>query len=433
MAGGNVLGGKNGGENNSGANKNASRSFTALRDISFAIAPGESVGIIGRNGSGKSTLLQILAGLLKPTSGGGAVRGEVATLLELGAGFHPDFSGRENIALNSAVMGLPRAAARERMERNEAFADIGRFMDEPIRTYSSGMLLRLGFACAVAVDPDVFIVDEALGVGDIFFQQKCYEYMRERMGSKTRVIVSHDMHAVTSFCSRVIVLDGGRIIFDGPPLQGVEFYMKALHDSQADSVRESLSVPAMPAVGQKPAVANNVISSGVVEWRAVPQEATGGVGEIRILKSEVRVNQLPGVSVVKPGDMVTARMLLESCRAMPQTVFGYTMRDKRGNAVFGENSAGIAGGIVATSAGQFEVAFEFLWPQVQPGEYFLTLGVGEGSDAIRHRIQCWAHNIHLFNAISPEIPIHSLFNNALRSFSCSPSADVVRETAAVAK
>src|SRR5579883_2074692 len=153
------------------AERSAGEFFPALKNISFAIMPGESVGIIGRNGCGKSTLLQILSGITKPTSGRGAVNGEVATLLELGAGFHPDFSGRENIVLNNAAMGLARAEARARMERIEAFADIGRFMDEPIRTYSNGMLLRLGFACAVAVEPDVFLVDEALGVGDIFFQQ----------------------------------------------------------------------------------------------------------------------------------------------------------------------------------------------------------------------------------------------------------------------
>src|SRR6202042_2355304 len=150
---------------------------------------------------------QILAGILKPTSGSGTVNGEVAALLELGTGFHPDFTGRENIALNNAIMDLSRAEARQRTERIEAFADIGRFMDEPIRTYSSGMMLRLGFACAIAVDPDVFLVDEALAVGDIFFQQKCFEYMRGEMKGRTRVIVSHDTHAITTLCSRVLVLE----------------------------------------------------------------------------------------------------------------------------------------------------------------------------------------------------------------------------------
>jgi ABC-type polysaccharide/polyol phosphate transport system ATPase subunit len=390
------------------------RIFPALQNISFEVARGESLAIIGRNGCGKSTLLQILAGLTKPTSGSGTVNGEVAALLELGTGFHPDFTGRENISLNNAIMGLPRAAARERMARIEAFAEIGGFMDEPIRTYSSGMLLRLGFACAVAVDPDVFLVDEALGVGDIFFQQKCYEFMREQMKGRTRVIVSHDMNAVTAFCSRVIVLAGGTIVFDGSPLDAVEFYTKALHNDQARGARNGAGrVSDNGAKRIKPA------TSGIVAWRSVLLEATGGVGEVRINQFEVQVNETPFASVVKPGDTVGIRMVIDCDEEKTAMLFGYLMRDKMGTAIFGENSARVAGGIVATSAGLSEVAFEFAWPEVQPGEYFLTLGVGEGRDPMRHRIQCWAHNLHLFNAISPGKPVHCLFNNPLHGFTIS--------------
>ncbi|MDB6022865.1 MAG: transporter ATP-binding protein [Pedosphaera sp.] len=392
--------------------------FPALMNISFEVAQGESVGIIGRNGCGKSTLLQILAGIMKPTSGSGTVNGEVATLLELGAGFHPDFSGRENITLNSAVMGLPRAAARERMDRIEAFADIGRFMDEPIRTYSNGMLLRLGFACAVAVNPDVFLVDEALGVGDIFFQQKCFEYMREQMKGRTRVIVSHDMHAITSFCSRVLVLEGGRLVFDGPPLQGVELYMKALHDSQNGASRNgSGSRVKRIAMGEPVALQS-------AEWRAVPRGSIGGIGEVQITGLEVRVNGEAFASVAKPGDIVSVRALIECHEAVPGVLFGYLVRDKTGTAIFGENSASVAGGIVTIDAGQSEFALEFIWPEAQPGDYFLTLGVGEGRDPMRHRIQCWAHNLHLFNAISPAKAVHCLLNNPLRSFTYSARTEV---------
>jgi len=396
--------------------------FLALRNISFDVAPGESVGIIGRNGCGKSTLLQILAGILKPTTGDGTVNGEIATLLELGTGFHPDFTGRENISLNNAIMGVGRVAARERMERIEAFADIGRFMDEPIRTYSSGMMLRLGFACAVAVDPDVFLVDEALSVGDIFFQQKCYEFMRGQMSDKTRVIVSHDMQAITTFCSRVMVLEDGAVAFDGPPLQAVEYYMKALHDNQsgagrkgANPVRSNEASPVAPA------------ALGVTEWRTVLPDAIGGLGAVNITKTEVRVNDEPFASVVKPGDLVGVRMAVECHEAKSSILFGYLVRDKMGNAVFGENSAAIRGGVVAAEAGLCEAAFEFSWPEVQPGDYFLTLGIGEGRDPIRHRIQCWAHNLHLFSAISPAKAIHCVFNNPLRGFKFSTIAEATAQ------
>ncbi|HWF19510.1 MAG TPA: ABC transporter ATP-binding protein [Verrucomicrobiae bacterium] len=396
--------------------------FPALKNISFEVMPGESVGIIGRNGCGKSTLLQILAGIMKPTSGSGTVNGELATLLELGAGFHPDFSGRENVALNSAVMNLSRVEAQARMEKIEAFADIGRFMDEPIRTYSNGMLLRLGFACAVAVEPDVFLVDEALGVGDIFFQQKCYEYMREHMRGKTRVVVSHDMHAITTFCSRVLVLEAGELIFDGPPLQAVELYMKALHDSQAGGSRNGSDA------GKNGPTERENAAMHTVQWRNIPAKSLGGIGDVQLTRAEVRVNGEPFTSVVKPGDVVSVRALIQCRETVPSVLFGYLLRDKTGMPIFGENSAGVAGGIVTAKAGQSEFAFEFSWPEVQPDDYFLTLGAGEGSDPIRHRIQCWAHNIHLFNGISPGKPVHCLFNNPLREFAFTPHVDARAET-----
>lgn len=404
------------------AQRESGEFFPALKNISFEIMRGESVGIIGRNGCGKSTLLQILAGILKPTSGSGNVNGEVATLLELGAGFHPDFTGRENIRLTNAVLRLSRAEARARMERIEAFADIGRFMDEPIRTYSNGMLLRLGFASAVAVEPDVFLVDEALGVGDIFFQQKCFEYMREHMRGKTRVVVSHDMHAITAFCSRVLVLEAGELIFDGPPLDAVELYMKSLHDNQEGATRNGSG-------RKQSSVRRETVLLNTVDWRTIPAESIGGIGNIVITKARVSVNDEPFAGVVKPGDVVALQMLVESRQTMTHVLFGYFLRDKTGMAIFGQNSASVASGIVTAQTGQSHVAFEFSWPEVQPGEYFLTLGTGEGWDPARHRVQCWAHNIHLFNSISPDRTIHCLFNHPMRAFAFSALGGESAETA----
>jgi hypothetical protein len=227
------------------------------------------------------------------------------------------------------------------------------------------------------------------------------------------VIVSHDMHAITTFCSRVLVLEGGRLIFDGPPLQGVELYMKALHDSQNGTSRNGGGSRA------KRIATDEAAALRLAEWRAVPRESIGGIGEVQITSIEVRVNGEAFVSVVKPGDTVSVRALVECQETVPCVLFGYLVRDKMGTAIFGENSASVADGIVTVGAGQSAFALEFIWPEAQPGDYFLTLGVGEGRDPMRHRVQCWAHNLHLFNAISPAKVVHCLLNNPLRNFTYS--------------
>lgn len=192
------------------------RDFTALKDVSFEIKKGETVGIIGRNGSGKSTLLQLICGILKPTSGSVRVNGRVSALLELGAGFNPEFTGRENVYFQGAVIGLPKAEIDTRIEDIASFADIGEFIDQPVRTYSSGMFVRLAFAVAVHVDADILVVDEALAVGDSPFQTKCLRHMKEMMQHGVTVIfVTHDMNMAKSLCQRAIYIDHGKIKADG--------------------------------------------------------------------------------------------------------------------------------------------------------------------------------------------------------------------------
>lgn len=201
------------------------RDFWALKDISFEVHRGEAVGIIGRNGSGKSTLLQIIAGTLQPTAGSVRVSGRVAALLELGSGFNPDFTGRENVFLNGAVLGLTHREVEERFDSIATFADIGEFLDEPAKTYSSGMLMRLGFAVAVCVDADVLIVDEALSVGDAPFQAKCFARIHELMSAGASILfVSHDTGSVMSICSRAIYLRHGVNQGFGPAAEVCELY-----------------------------------------------------------------------------------------------------------------------------------------------------------------------------------------------------------------
>jgi lipopolysaccharide transport system ATP-binding protein len=201
------------------------REFWALRDASLELHRGETLGILGRNGSGKSTLLQLLAGTLAPTTGEVETHGRVAALLELGSGFNPEFTGRENVFLNAAILGIPRAEMARRFDEVAAFADIGDFIDQPVKVYSSGMFVRLAFAVATAVEPDVLILDEALAVGDVFFRQKCYrrlDSLRER--GVAIILVSHAATEVEQFCRRAIVLDHGGVIFAGPASEAVKRY-----------------------------------------------------------------------------------------------------------------------------------------------------------------------------------------------------------------
>jgi lipopolysaccharide transport system ATP-binding protein len=206
----------------------------ALSDVSFEIAPGEAFGVIGRNGAGKSTLLQVMAGVLAPTHGRIETPGRVAALLELGSGFKPDFTGRQNVFINAAVLGVPRRVAEERIDDILAFADIGAHIDQPVRTYSSGMFLRLAFAVTICLEPEVLIVDEALAVGDVFFRQKCYARLQSLMDKGVAVIlVSHAMNDVAQFCSRALYLERGRVKFVGPSMDAVKLYMLAASGAPA--------------------------------------------------------------------------------------------------------------------------------------------------------------------------------------------------------
>lgn len=218
------------------------REFWALRDVSFQVRRGETLGIIGRNGSGKSTLLQILAGTLAPTSGEAVVQGRIAALLELGSGFNPEFSGRENVFLNGRILGLSQKEVRERYDQIVEFADIGDFIDEPVKTYSSGMFLRLAFAVQAHIDASIVIIDEALAVGDIFFRQKCYTRLEQLKAAGAAILlVSHSMPDIEQYCERAILLDHGNARFLGPAPEAAKHYY--LMHNQETSPREMTEAP----------------------------------------------------------------------------------------------------------------------------------------------------------------------------------------------
>jgi lipopolysaccharide transport system ATP-binding protein len=249
------------------------REFWALRSASFELHRGEALGVIGKNGSGKSTLLQLMAGILQPSEGRVEVRGRVGALLELGSGFNPESSGRENVLTNGAILGIPRQTMEKRLEEIVAFADIGQFIDQPVKTYSSGMFVRLAFAVTTAVDSDVLLIDEALAVGDVFFRQRCYQRLqRLRQQGTAIVLVSHAMPEVEQFCDRALLLHEGRIVFEGPAREAVKRYYLL---EQEGRIGARAPAEAAPATGLTAAA-----TDAAGQWPAGPGLDISGLHQI---------------------------------------------------------------------------------------------------------------------------------------------------------
>jgi ABC-type polysaccharide/polyol phosphate transport system ATPase subunit len=345
------------------------RDFYALRDVGFAIARGEATGIIGRNGSGKSTLLQLIAGTLSPTSGVVRVRGRVSALLELGSGFNPEFTGRENVYLNGAIYGFTHGEMAARMDEITAFADIGDFIDQPVKTYSSGMMMRLAFAIAVNVQPDVLIIDEALAVGDVFFSQKCFQRIREIVHKgATLIFVSHDMGAIQSLCDRAILLSQGKLIFDGAPEDCVSRYFN-LH---GPSSKAGGSVPGKhPAID--PAVRKAVESGNILAG------AKSRHGNKALEISAAVVVDGHGAATWDFGMMHRAavRMLLRANAGIRRPSAGVQVHDRMGNLVFAAGTPQLRFPLPSLAKGE-EIMLEFrVTLNIQPGAYTLSLDAAE--------------------------------------------------------
>lgn len=386
------------------------REFWAVRDVTFSVAKGETVGIIGRNGSGKSTLLQMIAGTLTPTEGTVAVRGRLSALLELGAGFNPEFTGRENVFLAGSIRGLSRAEVNRLFDRIVEFADIGDFIDQPVKTYSSGMYVRLAFAVAAQVRPEILVVDEALAVGDVFFQQRCHRYMREELAGTTKLLVTHDLNAIANHCDRAIVMHRGRMAFEGTPLDAIAYYTRVVHTERFGGEKKSQG---------EVSGANSAGGVGEVNdalpWLDVPPEKTGGAGEVTIRRVALADANGEAVQAIQPGDAFACYYEVEVGAPKGELIFGVMMNDRFGKAVCGDNSLSHRNGrIDLPEAGRYVVRLDYSWPELQPGDYTATFGVGEGRHAHHHTVQCWAHNVVSLTAISPRRPVHGLFTNPLK-------------------
>lgn len=301
------------------------REFRALQDVSFTVERGQTVGIIGRNGSGKSTLLQIICGTLTPSGGSVEVQGRVAALLELGSGFNPEFTGRENVHHNGAVYGLTREQIDARMHDILAFADIGDFVDQPVKTYSSGMFVRLAFSVVMHVDPDILVVDEALSVGDAFFQSKCAAAMKSMMEKGTTVLfVSHDTHAVKSLCNKAILIVDGRVSAYGDSANVVEKYY-------ASRVGASTPLSSASENGDRPGAVLSRSAAGdrdAFVARADYQRVHNGkVAFVNVVLLDETGRQ---VTEVEFRQRVTLRMVIEALEDTPCLGVAYHIRDMKG-------------------------------------------------------------------------------------------------------
>jgi lipopolysaccharide transport system ATP-binding protein len=306
------------------------REHWALKNVSFKISKGEAVAIIGRNGSGKSTLLQILAGTMGPTEGSMTINGRVTALLELGSGFNPSFTGKENVILNAQILGVNRKTAFERFEEIADFADLGDFIDQPVFTYSSGMIMRLGFAVQTVLDPDLLIVDEALAVGDAKFQDKCYRKLRLLRDKGASILfVSHDMNAVTSFCDRSIVLEKGEVLYDGSASEAAKYYIKLLYskESTVDN-NSSYNINKLNKKRENNAVTKQIDQSNIDINRF-------GNGKIKILSVEIKDIGGNIVQIVESGSKCTISQTIIAQEEISGLSSGFIIRNSKGLELFG--------------------------------------------------------------------------------------------------
>jgi len=380
------------------------RDFEALKGISFQIGKGECVGLIGLNGSGKSTLLKILTGVIQPTSGSARTTGKVAALLELGAGFNSEYSGLENIYLNTLLMGYTREETDAKLQQILDFADIGDFIHQPVKIYSSGMFVRLAFAIAVAVEPDILIIDEALSVGDVFFQQKCFNRIRQIAEKATVLIVSHDLNSITKFCKRVLVMNQGVLIFDGDSREGVTEYYKVKQGSVLDaSIRQQLT--------------DDYLASSRDKFiRPEPSQYSGRM-DIVIESFYYQVDNEPFAEYCRRDQTFYIRMVAKTAVDFNNLIVGYQIRDKYGNEIFGETSlTSDPDNTTVLPAGSNLISFQFNWPEVREGDYFITLGIGTGLEVLQQIEQCWINQaIHVVNTTHQKL-IYGLFNNPMENF-----------------
>ena len=348
------------------------REHHALKDVSFTTSKGETLGVLGRNGAGKSTLLKLLTGVLKPDSGELYFAGKVTGLLELGSGFDFNLSGESNIETNGLLIGMTQDEIREKKEAIIAFSELGEYIEEPVRTYSSGMTMRLAFSIAIHADPDCFVIDEALSVGDAHFQQKCFKRIKEfKKNGGSILFVSHDLNAVKMLCDRVIVLEGGVIVYDGSAEDGVNTYNRII-----------------AGMGDDP-------------YSLEHQSDDYGSGKGLIICATC-AGELSESSTISAGEILSVVLGISVSHEIEQLSIGMMIRDRFGQDIFGTNSHLLGLGIADLQPGNYEAEFS-LPINLAPGKYTITFAL---HSAENHLEDCyhWSDNLLKFEVAGSVLP-----------------------------
>jgi lipopolysaccharide transport system ATP-binding protein len=350
-----------------------------LKSINFSIGAGEAVGIIGLNGAGKSTLLKIITGTLQPTTGNVTLSGKVVALLELGMGFHPDFTGRQNLHTGGVLLGLSKEQINSITPQILDFAEIGAYIDEPVRTYSSGMQMRLAFSLATAMRPDVLIVDEALSVGDAYFQHKSFERIREfsNLGT-TLLIVSHDKQAILSICNRAILLNAGSIAMEGDPESVMDFYNAQLSQQQNQRLVQ-------------------------IKREDGRTQTSSGTGEATVEMLELRDLQNNATDSVRVGETVKLFARVKVTSRLPKLVFGYAIKDRLGQVMYGTNTALTQQIVESCRPGDLvEFSAEFA-ANLGVGSYSIQTALVSSETHLKNNYE-WRDLALIFTVVNPDRP-----------------------------
>lgn len=373
----------------------------ALSDVSFNVKKGETVGIIGTNGSGKSTILKIITGVLNPTAGQVNVDGRISALLELGAGFNGEYTGVENVYLNGTMIGFTKEEIDAKLQDILDFADIGEFVHQPVKTYSSGMFVRLAFAVAINIDPEILIVDEALSVGDVFFQSKCYHKFEEfkRMG-KTILFVSHDLGSIGKYCDRVVLLNKGKKLNEGSPKEMIDIYKKllvnqydvetgkTLGDTQTeDATDQKISAANVEAEMPKSASAKDMLWKS--HYPVNPNTIEYGSKEAEIADYAIIDNEGNYNNAIEKGSEFKIRFRINFHDKVTEPIFAYTIKDLKGTEITGTNTLFERKGIESADAGDSKVVTFTQKADLQGGEYLISFGCTgytNGEFTVYHRL-----------------------------------------------
>lgn len=387
------------------------REFWAVKDVSFEVKRGETVGIIGRNGGGKSTLLQMICGTLNPTIGSVKTYGRIAALLELGSGFNPEFTGRENVYMNGAVLGLDREEIKQRFDAIAAFADIGEFIDQPVKTYSSGMMVRLAFAVIAHVDADILVIDEALAVGDAFFTQKCMRFLRSFMKTGTILFVSHDTGSVKNLCNKAIWLEKGNLLQQGAPKDVCESYLEAFYEAQQGKstttrlkvVKQEQSAVVFKDQRQELINASN-LRNDIELFEFNPDAPSFGKGQAQITSVRfLNAVDEPLIWIVG-GEDVVLRIEAVAHSLLDSPIIGFSIKDRLGQALFGDNTyLSYMENPVSCDDGECILAeFRFQMPRLAAGSYSVTVAIANGTQQ-EHVQHHWIHDALHFKSESTSV------------------------------